>query len=94
MYISKHIYSIHAICIIYIFYVISLYSNSPIWEERRKIVTGKRSLQRAAKLDAKGKRKLHFVLYMSENQRFTSPGVLTGGRGPKERIKHHEVSVL
>lgn len=45
-------------------------------------------------LCAKGKRKLHFVLYMSETQRFTSPGVLTEGCGPKERTKHHEVSVL
>ena len=41
----------------------------------------------------KKKKKLHFSLHMSVNQRFASPGLLTVGRGPKERIKHHEVSV-
>lgn len=62
MYINKHIYSIHAIGILY---VISLYSNPPIWEDRRKLVTGERSLQSAAKLDAKGKKKDMFrVIYV------------------------------
>lgn len=38
---------INSICIIYVLCVISLYS--PIWEDRRKIVTGERSLQSATK---------------------------------------------
>lgn len=71
-----------------------LYSLTPIWEESKKIVTEKRSLQSAAKLDVKGKRKLPFGLYIFENRRFTSAGVLTEGCGPKERIKPGEVSEL
>lgn len=47
----------HATCIIYILCVLSLYSNTPIWEDGRKIVTGERSLQSAAKPDAKGEKK-------------------------------------
>lgn len=57
MHISKRRHSMHATCIIYILCVLSLYSNTPIWEDGRKIVTGERSLQSAAKPDAKGEKK-------------------------------------
>lgn len=60
----------------------------------KKISYWKRSLQGAARLDAKGERKVLFGLYIFESHRFTSAGVLTEGCGPKERIKPGEVSEL